>query len=1240
MNRLHRKDQGHTGWNMTTKRILWFSSIILLLLHAVPFAYATEPRLVRVAAFNYYPAIFKDSDGQIKGFYVEALSDLAKRENLKIEYIYGAWHEGLERLISGKVDVLTSVAYTQEYAAYMDYTKTPLFTAWGELYARFDSHIDGIGAIQGKKVAIVKGDYNGQKFIELAKQFNINCTFIEKGGFERVFKAIAAGEADAGVVNNTFGLAKHKTYNLRSTGVVFNPFEVYFSVAKGKKQELLNLLNTYLHIWLHDKNSAYVQARHKWMHPLQSPVQVVPEWLKKTTAALGVMAVTALAFIYLLRRQVQQKTAMIRQREIGLQKSNEMITLLLNSTAEAICGIDQHGNCIFCNNACLRMLGYEQAEQLIGKNIYELTHHTCTGDTGISKNDNSTLQHLKSGVQIHIDDEVLCRLDGSSFHAEYWSHPIIQDGVEVGSVITFLDVTSRRQIEAKLRESEEQHRSIFENNHSVMLIVDPKSKAIVDANPAAITYYGWTRQQLQQMRITDINTLHPDQIASRLETAQQQNLHHFHFKHRLANNSIRDVEVFSSPIQSGGTTLLFLIIHDITERKRLEDALFFLLKSGSTFSSTDFFKALVQYLAQTLEMDYVSIDRLLEDKTQTIAVYQDGVCDDTPQYAPLGASSHEILKRSTYRLEHGARHLFPEDTILQNLKAEHLIGTTLWGLEGKPIGLITLIGRTPLMNNSFIEPILHMVSIRAAAELERRLAEEVLLENEERYRTLIEHAPLAVMVNQNNQIVLVNKACLHLFGATSEAQLLGKSPFELFHPNCHSIIQDRIQQLMTKSEYVPMLEETIVRLDGSTVDVEVSAATFQCKGERAIHVVLQNISDRKNAERVRQQLEAQLHHAQRMEAIGTFAGGIAHDFNNMLTAVIGYAYTGQKSLTPDAPQHVHFQDIVETANRASSLTRDLLLFSRKHVSCRKTIELNHSISKTKSFLQRIIGDHIQLETRSCKNQIMVDVDTQQLDQVLMNLCTNARDAMPGGGTITITTTVVGMTAAEAAGYGLANAGKYAAISVADTGKGIAPEHQSKIFDPFFTTKATGKGTGLGLAIVYGIVSNHDGCITITDNFPHGTVFTIHLPCSEGRASVTDQQEPDELLLRGNETILIADDSERILKMASQILTEFGYHVLTAVDGEDAVRLFNKNDKQIRLLLFDLAMPRLGGFEAYQQIKQTNPGIPVIFTTGYAPQIAQDKLTQDQLDQIINKPYQIVKLLMRIRAALDGEENAL
>lgn len=1224
------------------KKTVWLGCIIALLLCIVTFTYAAEPHLVRVAAFNDYPGIFKDTDGKIKGFYVEALADLAKRENLKIEYIYGSWHEGLERLIAGKVDIVTSVAYTKEYAAYMDYTKTPLLTTWGELYARLDSHVDGITALQGKKVAVVKGDYNGEKFIELAKQFNINCAFIEKGGFERVFKAIAAGEADAGVVNNIFGVAKHKTYNLRSTGVVFNPFEIYFSVAKGQNKELLELLNSYLHRWLHEKDSVYAQARYKWTHPLQNSIQIIPDWLKKITIALGIMAASALAFIYLLRRQVQQKTTMIRQRESVLQKSNEMITLLLNSTAEAICGLDQIGNCIFCNNACLRMLGYEQAEQLIGKNIYELTHHSDVSDANVSKDDNTVSQLPGFESLVHVDDEILWRLDGSSFHAEYWSHPIIQDGVEVGSVITFLDVTSRRQIESKLRESEEQHRSIFENSHSVMLIIDPNSKAIIDANPAAISYYGWTRQQLQHMRITDINTLHPDQISSGLETAQQQNLHHFHFKHRLANSSIRDVEVFSSPIKSGGTTLLFLIIHDITERKRLEDTLFFLLKCGSSFSSADFFKALVQYLAQTLEMDHVCIDRLLEDdtKVQTIAAYHEGKFDDLPTYVPLQASSRTVLERGTCRFEHGACHLFPEDTNLQNLKAECFIGTTLCGLDGKPIGLITLIGYAPLTNSSFIEPILHMVSIRAAAELERRLAEEVLSESEERYRTLIEHAPIAVMVNQNGQIVLVNKACLHMFGATSEAQLLGKSPLELFHPDCHAIIQGRIQQLLTSSEYVPMLEETIVRLDGSTVSVEVSAATFQCKGERAIHVVLQDISDRKNAERVRQQLEAQLHHAQRMEAVGTLAGGIAHDFNNILTAVIGYAYSGQKSLSSDAPQQIYFQDIMEAADRASSLTRDLLLFSRKHISCRKTIELNHSISKTKSFLQRIIGDHIQLETRLYEKPIMVDADTQQIDQVLMNLCTNARDAMPGGGTITITTTVVDLTAAEAAGCGLADAGKYAAISITDTGKGITMEHQSRIFDPFFTTKATGKGTGLGLAIVYGIVSNHDGCITLTDSSPSGTLFTIHLPCSEGTSVATEPQEPAEPLLRGHETILIADDSERIRKMVSQVLMEFGYHVLSAVDGEDAVRLFNQNKEQIRLLLFDLVMPRLGGFEAYQQIKQTNPSIPVIFTTGYAPQIAQDKLTQDQLDKILNKPYQIVKLLTKVRAALDGEENVL
>lgn len=1222
------------------KNTIRLCSFILLLLSITLSAYAAEPRLVRVGAFNYYPGIFKDRDGQIKGFYVDALADLARRENLRIDYVYGSWNEGLERIRSGEVDLLTSVAYTPERAGYMDYTKTRLLTVWGELYVRPESHIDGIREVEGKKVAVMKGDFNGQNFIDLSRKFDISCEFVELPGFEEIFQAVAAKQVDAGVVNSTFGVPKQRAYGLRSTGVVFSPFDIYLTVAKGKNQDLLALLDRYLHDWRHQKDSVYAQARRKWTHGSNEPLQVIPDWLKHTATALGLLVIVATVFIVVLRRQVRSKTDQILQRESGLREQSEMIRLLLDSTAEAIYGLDRNGTCTLCNAACLQMLGYEKPDQLLGKNMHDLIHHTKADGSPFPAEECRIFKACAHGEKTHSDRELYWRADGSNFPVEYWSYPIIQDEQVVGAVVTFLDITERRRVEATLRESEERYRSIFENSHSMMLIIDPVSEAILDANLAAVAYYGWTREQLQTMRISQINTLSSEQIAEKMQLAQQSNLHHFHFKHRLANGSIRDVEVFSSPIYNRGKQLLFSIIHDITERTLVEETLTFLLQCGGSGHSEDFFQLLARYLADRLGMDYVCIDRLVNDglEAQTVAVYNSGSFEDNLRYTLSDTPCGEVVGKSVCRFDNEVRHQFPNDTVLQELKAESYVGVTLWGSDGSPIGLIAVIGRQPLTNQCPAESMLQLVAIRAAAELERKQTEDQLLESETRYKTLLEHAPVAVMINQSGRMVLVNRACLELFGAISKEELLGKTPEELFHPDCHAVIRERIAAMLAQQTAVPALEETIVRLDGTLVDVEVTAAPFPIKGETGIHVVLRDISERKKAELAHQQMEEQLRHAQRMEAIGTLAGGIAHDFNNILTAIIGYSHISQIGLPQDAPQRATIQQITEAANRATHLTRDLLLFSRKQTAAKRLIDLHDCLATTKGFLQRIISENILLETRFCQDLIRLYADPQQLDQVLVNLATNARDAMPGGGTITLSSERLLLNDPEAAELGLANAGEYAVIRFSDTGNGISPENLPRIFDPFFTTKEIGKGTGLGLPIVYGIITSHDGAVRISSTPGQGTAVAIYLPCSRDRIPTAKPLEADEQLPRGTETILMAEDSERIREMISQVLAEFGYQVITAVDGEDAVRLFRQHSDQIRLLLFDLVMPYLGGHEAYLQISQIRPDIPVLFTTGYAPQVAEGKLTQEQIDQLLHKPYAIVKLLKAVRSALDAQEN--
>ena len=346
------------------KSFIVLSVCILFVLSSCFSLCASEARVVRVGAFNYYPGIFKDSDGAVKGFYVDALDDIAKRENIRFEYVYGSWSEGLERIKSGDVDVLTSMAYTPERAEFLDYAKVPLLTVWGELYAPLGSDIDGIRQVQGKKIAVMKGDFNGRNFIELVKKFDISCAFVELPGFEDVFKAVTAKKVDAGVVSSTFGVAKQKEFALRSTGVVFNPFDIFLAVSKGKNQELLALTDNYLDTWRHDNNSVFNQARQKWSHGTINTIQIYPRWITNIAMALGTLVAGSILFIVLLRRRVRRAIADALKSKAVEQESEAKFRSYIDNSPDGVFVADKNGCYVEVNRAASAITGYSEEELL------------------------------------------------------------------------------------------------------------------------------------------------------------------------------------------------------------------------------------------------------------------------------------------------------------------------------------------------------------------------------------------------------------------------------------------------------------------------------------------------------------------------------------------------------------------------------------------------------------------------------------------------------------------------------------------------------------------------------------------------------------------------------------------------------------------------------------------------------------------------------------------------------------
>ena len=398
----------------------------------------------------------------------------------------------------------------------------------------------------------------------------------------------------------------------------------------------------------------------------------------------------------------------------------------------------------------------------------------------------------------------------------------------------------------------------------------------------------------------------------------------------------------------------------------------------------------------------------------------------------------------------------------------------------------------------------------------------------------------------------------------------------------------------------------------------------------AIEREIRDVEDRSKCRRA----EDQLRQSQKMEAIGQLAGGIAHDFNNILTVIMGYCdLLKMKSIVDDSGKEA-IEHIRAAAERAAQLTQGLLAFSRKQVLDTKPVKLNDLVQHVEKFLVRIIGEDVQLKSICHDVNLRVMADAGQMEQVLMNLATNARDAMPLGGSLTIETSFQEIDDSFVHYHDWGRLGRYALISVSDTGIGMDEKTCKRIFEPFFTTKEVGKGTGLGMAIVHGIVNQHNGFITVYSEPGNGTSFRIYIPLLETEVASEKVKIVAEQPEGGTETILVVEDDAAVRKVVETILIQFGYEVISAVDGQDAVDTFKVNRSKIKLILMDMIMPHKSGVEASKEIQQLQPDARVLFTSGYAADFIRSRGELDSGVDLIMKPVKPFELLRKVREMLD------
>ena len=423
--------------------------------------------------------------------------------------------------------------------------------------------------------------------------------------------------------------------------------------------------------------------------------------------------------------------------------------------------------------------------------------------------------------------------------------------------------------------------------------------------------------------------------------------------------------------------------------------------------------------------------------------------------------------------------------------------------------------------------------------------------------------------------------------------------------------------------------ERNVTMGNETAHIEITASPLRdLQGNIVAGIeLIRDITEQKK-------LEAQLRHSQKMDAVGNLASGIAHDFNNILNVIMGYGSMVMDTLEADTPSEKHMLEVLIAANRAANLTKRLLAFSRKQVAEVKPVNINELILGLQKMLVRIISENIECNLELADTPLMVLADTGQMEQVLINLAANAKDAMQDGGRLTISTGMEEMDDEYVAVYGYGKPGRYALITVADTGQGMDTETQQKIFEPFFTTKGLGEGTGLGLSISYGIIKQHGGYIKVYSEPGHGASFKIYLPLSEEAAYPDKKRDAATPLTGGNETVLVAEDDASLRQLTRITLESFGYTVISAEDGEDAITKYMENRERISLVLIDMIMPKKNGNEVREALIKITPGIKMLFSSGYAMDtVMSNDVTEADVD-FIRKPFLPKDLLMKVREILD------
>jgi PAS domain S-box-containing protein len=780
------------------------------------------------------------------------------------------------------------------------------------------------------------------------------------------------------------------------------------------------------------------------------------------------------------------------------------------------------------------------------------------------------------------------------------------------AVGTLQDITGRKRDEEALRESEAFNRRLFESNRTAIVVMDAETTLYIACNPAAVSIYRYhSCDELLGKTPLDLSadtqydgTPSPEKAAYYLKEARDKGSVAFEWLNKRPDGQCWDALVHLMPFESRGHRFMQVSLYDITEQKRTEEA----LKQAEAKYRAIFENASMGIYRTSIEGHIVVANPALSrifgyDSPREL---MDSINDINREVYVNPGDRARIVELC---LKYGVVERFETQFYKKG-------GTTVW------VSINARAVKDREGNITHFEGAMEDITVR-------KRAEEALRKSEQRLRSLVETTSDWVWeVDENGVYTYASPKARDILGYEPE-EVIGKRPSDFMDRYEAERAAAIFSDITASRRSFSGLEKASACKDGQKVVLESSGVPVfdndgRFSGYRGID---RNVTERRH-------LESQLHHSQKMQAIGTLAGGIAHDFNNILTALIGYAALLRMKIT-DGTLHAYVDQILSASQKATDLIQSLLAFSRQQPISPRPTSIHDIIKGTEKLLKRLVTEDIAIKTLLAAEDITIMADRTQIDQILFNLATNARDAMPQGGTVVIETNVVELDDEFRRFHGYGEPGRYALLSISDTGVGMDPATRERIFDPFFTTKEVGKGTGLGLSTVYGIVKQHNGYISVHSEPKKGTTFRIYLPAVD-KIGKEDRSAPAPAR-GGNETILVAEDSEELRGLISKMLVEYGYTTVEAIDGVEAVEQFKKAGK-IDLLILDSVMPKKNGREAYDEIHKIRQDIRVIFTSGYTRDVFLDKGIEDKKFNFLQKPILPDVLLRKVREVLDDRRD--